>query len=778
MATKRGCWMLGAILTAALLLLVAAVAIVALSPSVTHPVVSIHSPRNAERLAVGQDTVIQAIARDDIKIKRVELWVDDKLQDAQNTNVIGGISPFPLTMRWQPPISGTHTVVVRAFNLQGARSHATINVQAISRVDRDDDGVPDDADACPDQPGTEGRRGCPDRADEGIPDADGDGVPDTADACPREPGVTQDGCPTPGDSDGDGVADASDACPRTPGRPEYAGCPDDDGDGVPDQNDACPRERGSAPVAGCPDGDGDGVRDAMDLCPVTPGPASNSGCPVTGAGDGDNDGVRDDVDLVPDEAGPADQGGSPAPGHGADRNGNQIPDDAEPAPREVRVLGVLTLPMLNLDLSRIVPGGGQVVPKVMTNVEIQALEFRALGSGDLTDISCYVQLLYTVTDADGAHAMETVIPAGGGLNLDPGTDDREWNLPEVLGAQSERNVAADTDYPLTINLECLGIVNIHGETPQEHPLGTFIASHPSSDWDGHESWGSSPRTSEGRWFYVKYRLCNVSCGVATYRPPVLELVEPRPGIFPRAGLRWTYPGDLEEIRGFGVYVNGNIRDRMPASIDAYDITGEVDPHCGETYSFYVTAYGGVAGDGRESPPSNTVTLTSEACPRLARVWFQSLETGDLGRDESDFHGVGPIGGVFWASASNRQDLHFHISVCCDLCYCWHHDIDEGTRLSNNSTYNISGLFDSARGGGYRAPEVNHVVVDLGDGDDLTFGGEIYDVDWGNDESSYWDTLFETQTTIDTSELEPGVSTTHILSDRAIQLRVYITLLEQ
>jgi hypothetical protein len=234
---------------------------------------------------------------------------------------------------------------------------------------------------------------------------------------------------------------------------------------------------------------------------------------------------------------------------------------------------------------------------------------------------------------------------------------------------------------------------------------------------------------------------------------------------------------LEDIRGFGVYVNGNIRDRMPSSIDAYDITGEVDPHCGETYSFYVTAYGGPPGDLHESPPSNTVTFTSSPCPRLARVWFQSLETGDLGGDERDFSGVGPIGGVFWASTSNRQDLHFHISVCGEF-HCHHHDIDEGTRLSNNSTYYISELFDSALGRGYNAPEVNHVVVDLGEGDDLTFGGEIYDVDWGNDEYSSWDTLFLTQATIDASELEPGVSTTHILSDRAIQLRVYITLLEQ
>ena len=49
--------------------------------------------------------------------------------------------------------------------------------------DRDKDGIPDDADRCPDQPedkdGIEDYDGCPD------PDDDGDGIPDTEDACPK-----------------------------------------------------------------------------------------------------------------------------------------------------------------------------------------------------------------------------------------------------------------------------------------------------------------------------------------------------------------------------------------------------------------------------------------------------------------------------------------------------------------------------------------------------------------------------------------------------------------
>jgi outer membrane protein OmpA-like peptidoglycan-associated protein len=56
--------------------------------------------------------------------------------------------------------------------------------------DRDGDGVPDDVDRCPDQPGPADLDGCPDR--------DGDGIADIDDKCPDQPGPPQnDGCPAP-----------------------------------------------------------------------------------------------------------------------------------------------------------------------------------------------------------------------------------------------------------------------------------------------------------------------------------------------------------------------------------------------------------------------------------------------------------------------------------------------------------------------------------------------------------------------------------------------------
>ncbi|MEZ4462112.1 MAG: hypothetical protein R3E66_20805 [bacterium] len=65
-------------------------------------------------------------------------------------------------------------------------------------------------------------------------DADGDGIPDDADNCPQEP------------EDRDGFEDA-DGCPD----------PDNDQDGIPDNDDVCPLDKedvdGFQDVDGCPD---------------------------------------------------------------------------------------------------------------------------------------------------------------------------------------------------------------------------------------------------------------------------------------------------------------------------------------------------------------------------------------------------------------------------------------------------------------------------------------------------------------------------------------------
>ena len=130
---------------------------------------------------------------------------------------------------------------------------------------------------------------------EPIGDRDDDGVGDDADECPDEAGAPPDGCPVvaAADGDGDGVADDDDECPdqaETANDWQDAdGCPDEipdsDGDGVNDRDDRC-RDRaedddGHEDQDGCPDpdNDSDGLADQADSCPDEAGPLDRHGCP-------------------------------------------------------------------------------------------------------------------------------------------------------------------------------------------------------------------------------------------------------------------------------------------------------------------------------------------------------------------------------------------------------------------------------------------------------------------------------------------------------------------
>lgn len=173
-----------------------------------------------------------------------------------------------------------------------------------TKPDSDGDGVADDDDKCPAEPGVVENDGCP-------ADSDGDGVADKDDKCPEIAGVAEnDGCPL--DTDGDGVYDEDDKCPEVAGPAENDGCPNDaDGDGVADADDKCPEIAGLAENDGCPlDTDGDGIIDKEDKCPKVAGVAENDGCPAK-PDDTDGDGIVDKDDECPNQPGVAERNGCP-----------------------------------------------------------------------------------------------------------------------------------------------------------------------------------------------------------------------------------------------------------------------------------------------------------------------------------------------------------------------------------------------------------------------------------------------------------------------------------
>ena len=198
---------------------------------------------------------------------------------------------------------GTETFTLELSGAQGAEIADGV---ALARIfdddagdpDRDEDGVADGTDNCPDTPNTAQT----DQDGDGIgdacdPDRDGDEVGNSADNCPNttNPGqedldsdAVGDACDP--DRDGDALGNEADNCPDT----ANAGQADSDSDGV---GDACDADR-----------DGDEVPDASDNCPGTPnagqadadGDAQGDACDQ----DRDGDGAPNASDNCPDAPNP------------------------------------------------------------------------------------------------------------------------------------------------------------------------------------------------------------------------------------------------------------------------------------------------------------------------------------------------------------------------------------------------------------------------------------------------------------------------------------------
>lgn len=696
--------MLVAVLLALCCVLTTAVGVAywALSNETSIPVIMINAPRNGDQIDVGQETIVHAVARSERKIKRVELWVDGQLQDAQTSNVAGGISPFPIVANWQPATAGAHTLVVRAFDVQDARANASLTIEAVQNADRDHDDVPDALDRCPDQPGPEPSDGCP---APGANDRDGDGIADSADRCPDQVGtVLAQGCP---DADGDSVADSSDACPRELGSPQNNGCPvpgDADGDSVADASDRCPSEPGDPTLGGCSDDatasvqdrDGDGVSDSQDLCPDTPGPAENNGCPPGGG------------DAPP-------PGGGDAPPPGGDTDGDDIADEDEPPESGDGVFGDM---------------GGEEAINV---VKIDALEFSV--TQDYEEVYCYVT-------APG------VAERYGPFDL-IGT--RQWDITEQLGGANSRTIGVPVGSALDLRVECNGYYPDEGLfsiAPAD--LGSITRSYVENQWDGHviteqSGMAADERGDAGHSFEVKFRLCLRSCESSAFPPPVLRLGD----FLMRPHLMWTWSGNEDDITGYRFFINGHRHALIDASRPNRVRLALYDPPCGETYEYSVTAYRAHA-DGfniRESPPSNTVAVRGGSCPRRVRIKFTEMSVAPYLPD--DFSCCkGPYYGSFWATGSGEQKLDWRTGECKGFLWIYACKTGWDYMMSGSVANIFAGIRDSASspqlsGWAMYAPSGDSVIVQLGEHDDLTIGARIMDADaYGHD-----DTRLNNQSTI-------------------------------
>jgi hypothetical protein len=685
----------------------------------TKPVVLISSPRHGEVVQVGEAVSIHAIARDSVRVGRVEFWADGELRDAQNSSLAEGTSPFPLVASWQPLSPGSHTLTVRAFNTEDARAYASVTVEAYEVVDRDGDGVADEVDSCPDEPGFGTSAGCPDGDGDGIRDADdacpdevgvpeeegcpsvtegdrdGDSVADADDACPDDPGLPQhEGCSVPPDFDGDGVDDELDECPGEPGLGELDGCPDLDGDGVGDGGDDCPAEPGLAELGGCPDRDGDGVRDGDDVRPDEPGRPEDRGAPDSGAPDSDGDGLADDVDRCDYEAGRLDHDGCPPPGEGDDLDGDGTSDEDE-APEGP--LG--PIPAFPLE------------PQLAI-VEVEGLEFL-LGQ-QYDEVACYVGV-GDYLERYGPYALE------GGTR---------WDIATDLGGENSLVVETAEEEPLEVFMECEAYVE------EEPPLslGVLLQEHPREEWDGRRLSGRSEREEEpfGATFVVRYRICEGSCEGSPLPPPfawqVSTWLNER---FVDRHIAWEWEGDEERIDEFRIRYNCYNRQgdwwrgavlRAPKTDRRISILA-FEPTCQHTCEWSVHAYR--ASDGVQSPQSNMAVVDVGPCAR-GRTVTVDFETF---RPIPAVDGRGPIYGEFWA---NEETLPFDgaDSSSCGFygyeCGYYAHHASGGFLTVGELFGAIRRLQSGCSSCSYEAPSVTALLVPLPEGEALTIGFDIWE----------------------------------------------------
>ncbi len=211
--------------------------------------------------------------REQFKVKTMDVGINLRAGIETPSIYFSGFFSRGLSSFYQAPYPGTFKHKMGGVTLGFWLNKPSLPVQ--QPKDRDQDGIADEIDQCPDLAGTSITNGCPDK--------DADAIADIVDKCPDIAGEARfEGCPVP-DSDNDGVDDENDQCPQEKGTAAYHGCPvpDTDKDGINDDTDACPQQAGVPEFNGCPipDTDQDGVNDKEDKCPEEAGAPANNGCP-------------------------------------------------------------------------------------------------------------------------------------------------------------------------------------------------------------------------------------------------------------------------------------------------------------------------------------------------------------------------------------------------------------------------------------------------------------------------------------------------------------------
>ncbi len=131
MNKKRFLWLIPLVLLLAVLIWAGVFYLVLHGRSLdSRPLVLIQSPLNGEYVDVGKGVAVQAVARMDKGVRRMQIWVDDTLVAEKNVSDEDINSPMVIVTNWVPQREGQHVVSVRAISADGISGQSTVFVNA------------------------------------------------------------------------------------------------------------------------------------------------------------------------------------------------------------------------------------------------------------------------------------------------------------------------------------------------------------------------------------------------------------------------------------------------------------------------------------------------------------------------------------------------------------------------------------------------------------------------------------------------------------------------
>ena len=83
------------------------------------PTIEILSPQSGIEVRLGERVLVQSIAQDDKKVVKTELWVNGRLYQVDRPSKNTGGQSFDVIQIWDAPSVGTHSLVVKAHNIDG-----------------------------------------------------------------------------------------------------------------------------------------------------------------------------------------------------------------------------------------------------------------------------------------------------------------------------------------------------------------------------------------------------------------------------------------------------------------------------------------------------------------------------------------------------------------------------------------------------------------------------------------------------------------------------------